>query len=172
VQIENPIEFVIGKGGIHALDHLLPVVLHRNFLGEFFHELNKCRLYFNALTSQKSPMEKLTNPPSSNPVPPISIDRTKTARVADKTSPKSTTEIAVEESNGQILHPTSCDNLWARGIHHPAISSDTTLTTDCTISQQVMDDGNKSKRTHSDSNKIPLVLQCKSSQKNHSQRAS
>jgi hypothetical protein len=35
-----------------------------------------------------------------------SIDRKKTVRVADTTSPKSTSEIALEESTAQMLHPT------------------------------------------------------------------
>jgi hypothetical protein len=72
-----------------------------------------------------------------------------------------------------IAEPTSCDNLWACGTYHPAISSGMTLTTESTISQQATDDGNKSsKKTHSDSNKIPLGLHCKSPQKNHAHKAS
>jgi hypothetical protein len=68
--------------------------------------------------------------------------------------------------------PMFYDNYWACGIHHPVILSDTTLTTECPIFQQAMDDGNKSKKTHSDSNKIPLGLYCKPPQKNHAHRVS
>jgi hypothetical protein len=40
VQIENSIEFVGGKGRIHAFDLVLPVVEHRNFVGKFFHDFH------------------------------------------------------------------------------------------------------------------------------------
>jgi hypothetical protein len=33
-QSESSVEFVAGKGGIHAVDLVLPVVEHRNFVGE------------------------------------------------------------------------------------------------------------------------------------------
>jgi hypothetical protein len=38
VQIENPIEFVIGQGGIGSLNRFLLVVKHGDFIGEFFHD--------------------------------------------------------------------------------------------------------------------------------------
>jgi hypothetical protein len=38
VQIENPIEFVIGQGVIDALNLFLLVVKHGDFIGEFFHD--------------------------------------------------------------------------------------------------------------------------------------
>jgi hypothetical protein len=40
VQIENSIEFVGGKGRIHAFDLVLPVVEHRNSVGKFFHDFH------------------------------------------------------------------------------------------------------------------------------------
>jgi hypothetical protein len=38
VQIEKPIEFVIGQGGINALNLFLLVVKHGDFVFEFFHD--------------------------------------------------------------------------------------------------------------------------------------
>jgi hypothetical protein len=77
---------------------LLEAFMQNGYKGKELRELNKSRLYLHCVN--------LTDITNSNSVPPISIDRTKAVRMANTTSPKSTTEVALEESAAQMLHPT------------------------------------------------------------------
>jgi hypothetical protein len=93
---------------------LMEAFVHNGYKGNDLRDLNKCRLYL-----QCTNLADITNGKGDKilaAVLPISIDRTKTVRVANTTSPKSTTEIALEESTAQMLCPTSQNHCSATTI--------------------------------------------------------
>jgi hypothetical protein len=149
---------------------LMEAIIQTGYKGRELRDLTKCRLYL-----QCSNLADITNG-KGNKILAAAIQCHRSALIERKQY-----KWPIQPAPNQLqkllwrkaLH--KCFTLNHRTnvrTHHPAISSNTTQATECTMSQQAMEDGNKSKRTHSDSNKIPLGLHCKSPQKNHAHKAS